>query len=76
MCFCFAGEASLTAVCVKWNFLPAGERKRQKMFFTHAAEGIGPSSQGEGQFFVLPRLPDQTFHPPTLGSYTVVGKRF
>ena len=46
------------------------------MFFAHAAKGIGPSSQGEGQFFVLPRLPDQKSQPPILGSYTVVEKRF
>ena len=75
MCFCFAGEASLTAVCVKCNFLPAEERKRQKMFFTHAAKGIGPSSQGGKVSFLFCHacLTKNLTHPPTQGSYTVVG---
>ena len=64
MCFCFAGEASLTAGCVKCNFLPAEERKRQKMFFTHAAKGIGPSSQGGRSVFCFATLARPKI-PPT-----------
>ena len=42
--------------CRKCNFLPAEERKRQKMFFTHAAEGIGPRSQGGRSVFCFATL--------------------
>ena len=46
-------DTQLTGKC---NFLLAEERKRQKMFFTHAAKGIGPSSQGGRSVFCFPTL--------------------
>ena len=37
-------------------FLPAEERKRQKMFFTHAAEGTGSEDRGERSVFCFAML--------------------
>ena len=45
-------------------FLPAEERKRQKIFSHTLPKGLGLRTGGKGQFFVLPCLPDLKF-PPT-----------